>query len=427
MRSGRHDGAVMRAAPSAPTGAPRSPAGEDNRVIVWNVGRAASGETLEGHTAQVTGLAISRDGRTLYTAALDGKVIVWDLAGARRLGRPFAIGPDNPYQFPAYALRSDGRVLADRASATGRSTLIDARTLRPLSTFRAVPHGPVLALGLCAAQPAARRRRRQRLPRPRTTPYAGKLVARLRGHGGPLVTPSFSADGRLMATSSLEAIMLFALRSGEPVARPVRSSVVPLGDAALSPDGRTLAIVHQDQGVEILDVATLRRRTWLSQSESLTTIRFTPDGRYVVGGSLKGWARLWSTKTGRPASQVLAGHAGGVIGLAVSPDGDTLAVGSIDGSRPAVRPGHPAAARRAAARRAQQSGYPTVHAGRRLPVCHHQRRTRLPLGCAAVIVGARRLRRGRANAHPNRMAGRPTRSPLCARLHALEAQAGACE
>ena len=51
-----------------------------------------------------------------------------------------------------------------------------------------------------------------------------------------------------------------------------------------------------------------------------------------MGGSLKGWARLWSTKTGRPASQVLAGHAGGVIGLAVSPDGDTLAVGSIDGT-----------------------------------------------------------------------------------------------
>ena len=67
-------------------------AGEDGRVIVWDVERAAAGETLEGHAGQITGLAISRDSSTLYSTALDGKVLVWDLAGARRLGRPFEVG-----------------------------------------------------------------------------------------------------------------------------------------------------------------------------------------------------------------------------------------------------------------------------------------------------------------------------------------------
>jgi WD40 repeat protein len=305
-------------------------AGEDNRVVVWNAGRAAARETFVGHTAQITGLAISRDNRTLYTAAVDGKVIVWDLAGTYRLRRPFAIGADTPDQFPTYALRPDGRVLAIGHS-NGTVDLIDARTLRTLSTFLAVPHGPVLGLAYAPRSPllvvggdngflAL------------VDPVRGKLVTRLRGHGGPLYTPSFSADGRLMATASSEAIILWDLRSGEPVARPVRSSVVPLGGATLSPDGRTLAIVDPDQGVEVIDVATLRHRAWLSQSESVGPIRFTPDGRNVVGGSFRGWARLWSTKTWRPASQVLAGHAGPVIGLAVSPDGDTLAVGGMDGT-----------------------------------------------------------------------------------------------
>ena len=90
--SGRHDGAVVRAAFSA-DGRTAVTAGEDSRAIVWNVRRAAAAETLAGHAGQITGLAISRDGRTLYTAALDGKVVIWDLAGDRRLGRPFAIGP----------------------------------------------------------------------------------------------------------------------------------------------------------------------------------------------------------------------------------------------------------------------------------------------------------------------------------------------
>ena len=256
IASGRHTGAVVRAAFSA-DGRTAITGGEDSHVIVWNVGRAAPDETLEGHTAPVTALAISHDGQTLYSAALDGKVIVWDLAGARRLGRPFTIGPDYRYAFQPYAMRPDGRVLAV-GHPNGTVTLIDARTLRALSTFRAVPRGPVLSMGypprsrllviggdygyLALVDPAAR----------------GKLVTRLPGHSGPLLTMGFSSDGRHMATGSREAIILWTLRSGEATARPVRSSVVVLGDVALSPDGRTLAIVHPDEGVEVIDVNTLR-------------------------------------------------------------------------------------------------------------------------------------------------------------------------
>ena len=88
-------------------------AGEDDRVIVWDVKHAAAGETLEGHAGQITGLAISRDSQTLYTSALDGKVLIWDLAGARRLGRPFDLGTRQPGgATPRYALSPDGRVLA---------------------------------------------------------------------------------------------------------------------------------------------------------------------------------------------------------------------------------------------------------------------------------------------------------------------------
>ena len=82
----------------------------------------------------------------------------------------------------------------------------------------------------------------------------------------------------------------------------------------------------------MIDANTLRPRARLTQSETVSRVRFTPDGRYIVGGSDKGWARLWSTKTWRPATHVLAGSSGGVLGLSVSPDGRTLATGSTDGS-----------------------------------------------------------------------------------------------
>ena len=345
--SGRHDGAVVAAAFSA-DGRTAVTGGEDKRVIVWDVERAAAEETLEGHSALVTGVVISRDGRTLYTAAHDGKVLIWDLAGDRRLGRPFDIGPGAPAgaQTPAiasHALSPDGRVLAvgDR---DGTVTLIDARTLRERSRFRAVPNGPVSGMGylpggrlLAVGGVAAGHYVKGFLAL--VDPRRGELVRRLRGHRWPVHMPGFSADGRLMATTSADSVLLWTLRSGRPVGPPrrphppavaARASRVS-SHAALSPDGRTLAVASP-LGVEILDVATLRPRASLRQLTAASSVRFTPDGRFLAVGRSEGWTQLVSTESWRPLPRRLAGHTAEVLSLSTSPDGRTLATGSGDGT-----------------------------------------------------------------------------------------------
>ena len=331
VASGRHERGVVRAAFS-PDGRVAITAGDDGQMIVWDVERASVRETFEGHAGQISGMAIGRDGRTLYSSSLDGSVLIWDLAGTQRLGRPFSVGPDNP-EGPRYALSSDGRVLAV-GQADGSVTLTDMATLRRISRFPVVPRGPVRGMGFVpggrllfvggehgfASLVDADR---------------GRIVKRLRGHRERVFTPSFSADGRIMATASgFTTVRVWSLPTGRALGRPLHTTGRPIGHIALSPDGRTLAVTRPpDGGVDIRDVPTLRRRTTLAESETIwDLVHFTPDGRRILAGSWKGWAQLWSTETWKPASRRFIAHAGRVESSSLSANGRTLATGGPDGT-----------------------------------------------------------------------------------------------
>ena len=96
LGSGRHDGGVERAAFS-PDGRQAITAAEDGaHDRLGRRARRARARRSRATPGKITGLALTGDGSTLYSSGLDGRILIWDLAGDRRLGRPFAVGPATP-------------------------------------------------------------------------------------------------------------------------------------------------------------------------------------------------------------------------------------------------------------------------------------------------------------------------------------------
>jgi WD40 repeat protein len=70
----------------------------------------------------------------------------------------------------------------------------------------------------------------------------------------------------------------------------------------------------------------------LGHSDVISTVIFSPDGRYIVSGAWDATVKLWDADTGREMGTFL-GHTGRVEALAISPCGNLFASASTDGIR----------------------------------------------------------------------------------------------
>ena len=69
-----------------------------------------------------------------------------------------------------------------------------------------------------------------------------------------------------------------------------------------------------------------------SQSDQVTSVAFSPDGKTLASGSADHTVQLWDLVTGRPIGSPLTSQSNQVTSVAFSPDGKTLASGSTDGT-----------------------------------------------------------------------------------------------
>lgn len=99
---------------------------------------------------------------------------------------------------------------------------------------------------------------------------------------------------------------------------------------AVAADGSSLA-VGTESAVVLLETKTGKELGRTAVTNEVTALRFSPDGKALAVGDVKGGVRLCDVKTGKELWQTQP-HRGRVGALIFSPDGKRIASGSDDGS-----------------------------------------------------------------------------------------------
>ncbi len=295
---------------------------------IWDLETGTMRLSFGGDLSQA---AFSPDGRRLLSVSGSQIVALWELETGMILQTNRR--PSNTYAQPFFS-EDSGKLVVGFDSNTGQ--IWDAETGNLVSTFNGSVYGTTLSPdGRTAASSTVvwdgYDRSRTRVWDIETGEVKGEAPA----NHTPIESVSFSPDGRCILSSPMRiwsgdrSIRIWDLLTGREKAKYWTYG----GHAEFSHDGRWIASLVSDRGIQIKNAETGEIAAELADYES-RSFTFSPDGKsiaFINPNSQRKGVYIWRIDSGG-ASAELKGDQRSARSLAYSPDGSMLAVGGNDGA-----------------------------------------------------------------------------------------------
>ncbi|MFA1545738.1 WD40 repeat domain-containing serine/threonine protein kinase [Actinomadura chokoriensis] len=285
--------------------------------------------TLAKDGQPVGKVAFSPDGRILVCGGMRGETVyLWDPAAGHVIHELRA-----PAGVAAMAFSPDGKLLATgHANATVRLWDVESADTRPPRRLRTLSGGEGGAVDALAFSPDGRILAG---PNRLWDTATGGVLGDLSGAEG-VNSVVFSRDGRrvmagidgFQGRAEPGSVRVWDARTRNPIAH-VADQGKKTSSLALTPDGRTLVTAGGGAAIRLWDASRVRITGVLDSGRTgdVTEVAVSADGAVLAAAGTDLTVRLWDLAT-RRVTATLAGTGGPIRGLALAPDGRTVASGS---------------------------------------------------------------------------------------------------
>ncbi len=161
----------------------------------------------------------------------------------------------------------------------------------------------------------------------------GKYINSLTGHSGAVNAVAFSPDGKIIAGRDVLSRNKIKFWQTDPGAHlfTLEGHTTPVTEYVFSADSKTLASGSGNE-IRLWKVNTGNPISSLDAVKNVAALALSPDGKTLASGTMDGQVQVWNLAPTPQIQSTFTGHRGSVYVLMFSPDGKTLASGSSDGT-----------------------------------------------------------------------------------------------